>query len=106
MNAILAAAFLALTVSGCQEKSMREFGDIAVGEAMPFEMAPIVPESFLMGWLCNGQTIIANGQSMPDECKSLEIYTILYRDSTWQYAVEVRHGVVASISKYRLDAWP
>lgn len=106
MNAILATVLLAVTVGGCQDRSLRELEDVAVGKAVPLETAPVISGTFLMAWLCDDHTIIANGLFKPDECKNLEFYTMIYRDSTWQYAVEVRRREVSRITKYRLDAWP
>lgn len=97
---------LALSASGCQSDEVDKIGNISIGDSLPAASAPEMPGFVLVGWLCNDQTILPSGNSVPEQCAGTDQYTVMYRDASWQYGVGVEGGSVVRISKHNLDSYP
>lgn len=90
---------LALTAAACGGGTVDRLGPLVVGGSFPSGAAPPIEGKRVAGWSCRGRTIAGSREARPVECIGLADLTAIYRDSRWQYNVEVRGGRVEKIKR-------
>lgn len=106
MKHFLAATGVAVALGGCGDREMRTLGNLSVDDPFGSADAPSLEGVRIVAWNCNHKTILATGQTRPVQCEGLGTYTVAYRDSRWQYNVEVVDHRVHRIRASYSDFWP
>ncbi len=97
---------LALTAAACGGGTVDRLGPLEVGGSFPSGAAPPIEGKRIVGWNCRGRTMAGSREARPLDCIGLADLTAIYRDSRWQYNVEVRGGRVENIKRSYSDFWP
>lgn len=96
----------ALVTSGCQSGTVQSLGEISVGDSAPQGSDFSTGGAQLEAWICDGRTITVSSTSTPSECIGQKDYTVVFRDKSWVYGVEIKNETVTEISKRSRAEWP